>query len=462
MKRFFFLLALLSAAALAQPANIRIARAGPYEAATVSLPGFLVQAAGVTGPGGHPGVALLLSNQKDLKGPKTLWLFDPERHALERLAAGLHEEVNAVAGFDLEGNGSATPITSMPGVIFAPAGGRPRQVLEERAIDLRSVAGSGPGRPWLPVAHTGMLELLASGPGGTLVRKASFPLPVKAEHQRWGVLLTSPRLSLLPGDPPLFAIGPEAEGRRRLKTVLQPADGAAATEAWSLLPAGERLAGAGDRAYLRLDGAPVLAATSFEKIGVFAKKRFELFLLARDRSRKGSPPAFSAETDCPLWFPLDAATADVDGDGRQDLVLSHPGGLRGKELLVSAYHGLGNGRFDPNPRRWKLGEEVTDWRYGVDWTGDGLPDLLVYVGDRLLLYPGEAKGPRPLSGRALWSFPVSGAPKKERGNEDESEGPGPERERSLEVLELPGGGRIAFARGAQKDGRTVLTFVERR
>jgi len=457
VKKIFFLL--FATAALAQPANVRTARAGPYEAATVSLPGFLVQAAGVTGPGGHPGVALLLANQKDLKGPKSLWLFDPERHALERLAAGLHEEVNAVTGFDLNGDGALTPITSMPGVMFAPAGGRPREVLESRAIDLHSVTGSGPGRPWIPVAHTGILELFVAGPGGTLARKTSFPLPVKAEKQRWGVRLSSPRLSLLPGDPPLFAAGPEAEGRRRLRTLLQPADGAASFEAWSLLPAGERLAS--DRAYLRLDGAPVLAATSFEKIGVFAKKRLRLFLLNRDRSRKGSPPVFATETDCPLWFSLDATAADVDGDGRQDLVLAHPGGLRGKELLVAAYHGLGNGKFDPNPRRWKLGEEVTDWRYGADLTGDGLPDLLVYVGDRLLLYPGEAKGGRPVSGRALWSFPVSGAPKKEQRNDEDAGGPGPERERALEVLELPGGGKIAFARGAQRDGRTVLTFVHR-
>jgi hypothetical protein len=460
MKRIFPLLLLLAVSALAQPSNIRTARAGPYEAATVSLPGFLVQAAGVTGPGGHPGVALLLSNQKDLKGPKTLWLFDPERRALERLAAGLHEEVNTVTGFDLNGNGALAPVTGMPGVLFTPAGGRPRQVLESRAIDLHSVTGSGPGRPWIPVAHTGILELFAPGPGGALARKASFPLPVKAQRLRWGVQLSSPPVTLLPADPPLFAAGPEAAGRRRLRTVLLPADGSTSLEAWSLLPAGERLAR--DRIYLRLDGAPVLAATSFEKIGVFAKKRFRLFLLNRDRSRKGSPPAFTAETDCPLWFPLDATAADVDGDGRQDLVLSHPGGLRGKELLVSAYHGLGSGKFDPNPRRWKLGEEVTDWRYGADLTGDGLPDLLVYVGDRLLLYPGEAKGGRPVTGRALWSFQVSGAPKREQRNGEDAEGPGPERERSLEVLELPGGGRIAFAKGAQKDGRTVLTFVERR
>jgi hypothetical protein len=453
---------LLAAPAAAQPANVRTVRAGAFEAATVSLPGFLVEAAGVTGPGGRPGVALLLSGQKDLKGAKTLLFFDPQRRTLETLAARLHEEVNAVTGFDLTGSGVLTPVAGMPGVLFAPAGGGARKVLESPAIDLRSVAGSGPGRPWIPVAHTGLLELLAPAPGGGLVRRSSFPLPVRAERQRWGLRLASPPVTLLPGDPPLFAAGPEVEGRRRLKTVLLPADGSAPIEAWSLLPGEERLM-MYDRVYLRLDGAPALATTAFEKVGVFAKKRFRLFLLGRDRSRKGSAPSLAVDTDCPLWYRLDALAADADGDGRQDLVLAHPGGLRGKELLVAAYRGLGGGKFDPEPRRWKLNDEATDWLYGPDLTGDGAPDLLVYAGDHLLLYPGDPKGSRPLAGRPLWSFPVPGAPKKnQEGNDDEAgdrDGPG---ERELEVLDLPGGGRIALARGAQKDGRTVLTFVERR
>ena len=324
------------------------------------------------------------------------------------------------------------------------------------------MAGSAAGRPWIPVAHTGLLELLGSA-GGGLARVRSFPLPVTAEHLRWGLRLASPPVTLLPGEPPLFAAGPEAAGRRRLKTVLLPADGSAPSEAWSLLPADERLMY--DRRYLRLDGAPALAVTTFGKVGVFAKKRFRLFLLSRDRSRKGSSPVLAFETDCPLWYPLDAVAADADGDGRQDLVLAYPGGLRGKELLVSAYRGLGGGRFDPDPRRWKLSDQATDWYYGADLTGDGTPDLLVYVGDHLLLYPGDPKGSRPLAGRPLWSFPVPGAPKQDRkGEEDETggEAPGPQRERLLQVLELPGGGRIVLAQGAQGDGRTVLTFVARR
>jgi hypothetical protein len=447
-------------------------RAGAFEAATVSLPGFLVAAAGITGPAGRPGVALLLSGQKDRKGAKSLWLFDPERRTLERLASGLDGEVNSLTGFALAGNAVLAPVAGMPGTLFTVAGGQVRKVAASTAIDLRSVTGAGAGRPWIPVAHTGLLELLApstaaAASGGGLSRQASFPLPVKAERERWGIRLASPPVTLLPGDPALFAAGPDVEGRRRLKTVLLPADGTAPFEAWSLLPAGERLVG--ERSYLRLDGAPALATASFETLGVFAKKRFRLFLLERDRSRKGSAPALAVETDCPLWFPLDAVAADADGDGRQDLVLSSPGGLRGKELLVTAYRGLGGGKLSLEPRRWKLNDQVTDWLYGPDLDGDGAPDLLVYVGDRLLLYPGDPKGSRPLAGRPLWSFAVSGAPKKDakrgdgegEGGDGGGEAPGREREHALEVLELPGGGRIALAQGAQADGRTVLTVIGR-
>jgi hypothetical protein len=456
----FLLLLLLTLPAASQTpsSSVRIVRAGAFEAATVSLPGFLVASAGVSGPSGRPGVALLLSGQQDRKGPKSLWLFDPERRTLERLASGLDGEVNSLAGFALGGNSVLAPVAGMPGTLFTVAGGQVRKVAAATAIDLRSVAGGRAGRPWIPVAHTGLLELLAPG-GGGFTRQASFPLPVKAERERWGIRLASPAVTLLPGDPPLFAAGPEVEGRRRLKTVLLPADGTSPFEAWSLLPAGERLVG--ERQVLRLDGAPALATATFETLGVFAKKRFRLFLLERDRSRKGSAPALALETDCPLWFPLDAVAADADGDGRQDLVLSYPAGLRGKELLVTAYRGVGGGKFAPEPRRWKLSDEVTDWLYGPDLDGDGAPDLLVFVGDRLLLYPGDPKGSRPLAGRPLWSFAVSGAPKKDAKRGDGGEAPGRERERALEILELPGGGRIALAQGAQGDGRTVLTVIGR-
>jgi hypothetical protein len=439
-------------------------RAAAGDSFTLPLPGTLVQAVAATDAAGRPGIALLVAAGRDGKGAKSLLFLDPERRALVRLADGLHEEVNALAAFDLAGNGTAVPIAGMPGVLFAAAGGGgARRVLEEPDADLRSVTGATAGRPWLAVARTGRLELLAPAAGGTLARRTSFPLPVRAERLRWGLRLSSPPVTLLAGEPPVFAVGPEAAGRRRLETLLLPAAGGETIEAWSLLPQGERLTS--DRRYLRVDGLPMLAATTFGKLGLFAKKRLRLFLLERDRSRQGSAPGFAVETDCPLWFPLDVAAAAADADGRQDLVLAHPGGLRGKELLVVAYRGLGGGRFAAEPRRWKLNQEASDWLYGTDLTGDGVPDLLVLIANRLFLYAGDPKGARPLAPRPLWAVTVAGAPRQgredERRESDEEEGPGPERERYLMAFDLPGGRRVALARGIQKDGRTILTVVRR-
>jgi hypothetical protein len=429
---------------------------------TVPLPGTLVDSAAVTGPDGRPGVALLVAEKADGKGAKTLLFLDPERRGVVRMAAGLHEEVNRVTGFDLTGNGAAAPIAGMPGVLFTASGGSARRVLDLPDVDLRSVAGATEGRPWIAAARSGLLELLSVTPGGGLARGVSFPLPVKAERLRWGLRLTSPPVTLLPGDPALFAVGPEEVGRRRIKTLLVPAAGGETFESWSLLPKEERLMSY-DRRYLRLDGIPVLAVPTFEKIGLLARKRFRLFVLAKDRSRKGTAPTLAVDTDCPLWYPLDATAADADGDGRQDIVLSHPGGLRGREMIVWAYRGLGGGKLDPNPRRWKLNEEPTDWHYGTDLTGDTVPDFLVYVKDRLFLYAGDPKGSRPLAGKPTWALKVTGAPTKKDGGDGDQEGSGdeprPERERFLQAFDLPGGGKVVLARGLQKDGKSVLTVL---
>jgi hypothetical protein len=410
-------------------------------------------------------VALLLAAGKDGKGAKSLLFYDPERRSLQRWIDNLHEETNVVTAFDLAGKGIMGPLAGMPGAIFAPAGGGAvRKVLNESNVDLRSVAGRALGRPWIPAAHTGLLELFERGDGGNLKHHGVYQLPVKAERQRWGLRLSSPPVTLLPGDPPIFVAGPQVAGRRRIESILIPLDGTAPVEAWSLLPGDERLMSF-DRRYLRIDGAPVLAATSFDKLGVFAKKRFRLYLLGRDRSRKGGPPVLAFDTECPLWFPLDSVAADADGDGHQDLVILHAAGLQGKEMQVTAYHGLGGGHFDTRARHWKLADRATDWLYGSDLTGDGVPDLLVLVGDRLLLYPGDPKGSRPLAGRPLWAVAVPGAPKPDAQDSGESgsdRASDPNREGFFTVHELPGGGRVALLRGAQKDGKTVLTVVWRK
>jgi hypothetical protein len=134
-------------------------------------------------------------------------------------------------------------------------------------------------------------------------------------------------------------------------------------------------------------------------------------------------------------------------------------------MIVWAYRGLGGGKLDPNPRRWKLNEEPTDWLYGTDLTGDTVPDFLVYVKDRLFLYAGDPKGSRPLAGKPTWALKVTGAPTKkdDRGNDEGSgDEPRSERESFLQAFDLPGGGKVVLARGLQKDGKSVLTAFFRK
>jgi hypothetical protein len=450
--------------------GVRSQRTGPVETLTAPLPGTLLRAAPARDLQGRPGVALLVSAGKDKA--KSLWFFDPERRTLERMAGSLHEEVNSLAAVDLDGDGAATPVAGMPGAAFTPVGGGGvREVLEEPRVDLRSVAGHSLGSGWpqglafVPAARAGLVELLAPGADGRLARRASFPLPLRAERPRWGLRLTSPPVSLVPGGTgPLLAAGPEVHGRRRLKSLIFDPAGGEPVESWSLLPGEERLV---DKRYLRIDGRPVLAVGTIEKIGIFVKKRFRLFWVERDRSRRGTAPALAVETDCPLWHDLVPFAADADGDGHKDVALVHPEGMQGKDLVLALYRNLGNGRFEARPRRTKLEVSARDWHWGTDLSGDGIPDLLVLAGDRLHLYPGTREG-RPVASRPDWSIPLGGRKKseedKERPGDDEDDEPGSQfgSPRSLDLADVTGDGLEEVLLRVEGEGESSALVVVRR
>jgi FG-GAP-like repeat len=450
--------------------GVRSQRTGPVETLTAALPGTLLRAAPARDLQGRPGVAVLVSAGKEKA--KSLWFFDPERRTLERMAGSLHEEVNSLAAVDLDGNGTATPVAGMPGAAFAPVGGGGvREVLEEPRVDLRSVTGHSLGSGWpqglafVPAARAGLVELLAPGADGRLARRTSFPLPLKAERPRWGLRLTSPPVSLIPGGTgPLLAAGPEVHGRRRLKSLVFDPAGGEPVESWSLLPGEERLV---DKRYLRIDGKPVLAVGTIEKIGIFVKKRFRLFWLDRDRSRRGTAPALAVETDCPLWHNLEPFAADADGDGHKEVVLVHPEGMQGKDLVLALYRNLGNGRFEARPRRTKLEVAARDWHWGTDLSGDGIPDLLVLAGDRLHLYPGAREG-RPVASRPDWSLPLGGGKEtgndKERRDDDEDAEPGSQfgSPRSLDLADVTGDGLEEVLVRVEGEGESSALVVVRR
>ncbi|HSK74965.1 MAG TPA: VCBS repeat-containing protein [Thermoanaerobaculia bacterium] len=452
--------------------EVRSQRAGGYDILASPLPGKLLRWAPARDRAGRPGFAMLVASGEDLKA-RSLWFVDPVKKTLQRLA-DLHGEVNAVAAFDLDGDGTATPVASMPGVLFAPgSGGGAQRVLEDSDVDLLSVDGLSSvwpaGLPWLPTAVAGHLQLLTPGPGGALGRGDGFDLPLKAERPRWGLRLTSPAVTLLGrGGDPVLAVGPEAHGRRRLRSLVLAPGGGEPVESWSLLPGEERLV---DQRYLRINGRPALAVGTIEKIGIFVKKRLRLFFVERDRSRRGTAPVLAAETDCALWNPLTTFAADADGDGQDDLVLVHPEGMNGGELLIAVYRNLGNGKFESRPRKIKLPLTARDWDFGSDLSGDGVPDLLVLADGKLHLYPGERDG-RPVASRAAWSVAVGKSRKDKEKEKDEDDTPGRRDDneadfalatsRSLDVVDLDGDGIQEIAVRAEGEKNRSVLYVLRK
>src|SRR4029077_1692238 len=116
----------------------------------------------------------------------------------------------------------------------------------------------------------------------------------------------------VPGGEPLQVVGPEENGKLRLRTLLLDSGGSPA-EPWPRLPGPENV---DSFRYAALDGRPVLLVftSDAEKLGIFAKQRLRLFPLSADRSRSGQPPALAFETETHRWFPVDTVLRDLDRD----------------------------------------------------------------------------------------------------------------------------------------------------
>jgi len=420
----FLLLLPLAGTMMAVPApppsvpRVEIRRGPGVEATIAVVQGTLLAAAPARDWADRQGVALLVAAGKGEKGWRSLQLLEPGKATLEPLAESMPETADSLVSMDL-GEGAPALVVGSPGVLDAlifpnRRPGKLRRLMVEPGLDLRAffpgLASPRPADlPGIPVARAGLLQLLAAAPGasGSLRAVVSAPLPVRAGREGNGIRLASPPVHLLPGaagSPSLFAVGPEVQGKRRIHTLLLSAAGAAAVDAWSLLPEDAEVA---ESRYTRWEGRPALLVSTFDKAGINAKRRLRLFLLAADRTGGGALPVLDLATDCPFWSRLDASLVDVDGDGRQDLVLIHRLGLRGKKIRCEVRRGIGGSggdRFEAEPRVSEIDAESSEWAYG-DWNGDGAPDLAVLDGERLLLYPGAGKTGR-LAERPAWALPV--------------------------------------------------------
>lgn len=434
-------------AAALSAAAVKVTITGGVEASVGHLPGRLLGSAVARNPAGRYGLLLLVAERRAaaepiapgasrwLLGPLSLFFFEPGTRTLETVATRLPEKVNAVAALAPRGSTGDADVLLLgePGILYGldppwgggtPSGAATRQLFAAPGLDLRSLHEERrdlprPRLPWVPVARAGLLQLLTASREGSrdeLRPTASFPLSVAAKREAWGLKLSSEPVNLLPaavaaGSPPAgaagaagalrFAVGPEEQGKRRLRTLLFTTEGGTApVEAWSLLPGDEQDV---EGTYTTLNGHPTLLVTSISKIGILVKRDLRLFQLIRDRSRGGSPPAFAIHTDCAIWHRLDARFVETAGNGRQDLVLIHPEGLRGKKLRFMVYAAVDPDHLAAQPRETTVDVEAQAWFYGGDFSGDGVPDLLVRSGRRLLLYPGIAKAYR-VADHPAWSF----------------------------------------------------------
>lgn len=450
-----------------QPVGLRKSRTGGYEHFAAVFPGPVVAYALPRAAGGGKGrrlIALLVAPEPPalsgdrhgppppdlpLAGARSLVLLDLEGHegagALRLALQGLPAESESLAAMDLDGDGVdelVMGVAGSPGRLLSlgpvTRPRAPRLLMEGAEIEpgllLRSILSEA-GAP-LAAPTLGKLRLLRPDGHGGLATERELPLPVHASRTRYGLKLTSPRARPVGGS--LWAAGPEAVGRERLRTLLLDPDAppeSPPVEAWSRLPGPETVDASW---YARLDGRPCLMVATYQAdhLGIFEKAKLRVFALGADRTRGGRPPLLSLQTASRRWSALQPIVADLDRDGHDDLLVLQQEGLSGGTLLAEAFFGRGGGRFETPSRktRWEL--EAWSWRYDADLTGDGRPDLLLLAGnDRRLLILAAAPDPRSgafvRSARALLPFAPEGIPE---GAEPWIRGP-------LDAADLDGDGR---------------------
>jgi len=217
-------------------------------------------------------------------------------------------------------------------------------------------------------------------------------LPILVDRTSRDLRLRTPPVIALAsrlGSGTLFAVGPQAVGPDRLRTMLIDAGSATTpqtTELWSRFAEPETVE---ESWYVEFDDAPAMIVTTVltDRHGVFEKKKLRLFRLERDRSRLGSSPILEVITRSRNWYPTCAGVGDINDDQRDDIVSAQPAGMGGGKLWVAAYLSHPSGVLESKPIGTMLQVELGEGcSLEHDFDRDGRPDLLVSTGGELLIY----------------------------------------------------------------------------
>src|SRR6185503_6715675 len=164
-----------------------------------------------------------------------------------------------------------------------------------------------------------------------------------------------------------------------LRTVLLGAGGER-QELTSALPEPERVA---DSAVVTLDGRPTLVVGTFRGLGVLSRKRLRVFALAGEPGAAPRRPLLARELSARAWQDIEVRAGDYDGDGKDDLAIAAPEGLGGGDVTLTLFRGMGGGRLRSEPLETNVPVKDLSWRYGADVDGDGRPDLMT-LGDSVV------------------------------------------------------------------------------
>jgi FG-GAP-like repeat len=307
---------------------------------------------------------------------------------------------------DLDGDGVDELLLLRPGAIdlvtISPDGTvtTPNLVTDEGI----GAACCGPRTAWdeaasrddvLRLALLGAFRTYRRDGKGVVALASELPIPQRAVPGFERVRVQSPAIHPIgraSNSRMVFATDPEPLGKRRLRTLLLDPDGPQETrviESWALFPEPERVV---DSAFSILDGAPVLivTTTSAEKLALLSEKALRIYPLSGDRTRAGDVPAFAATTGLNLWQQAHPAVVDLDGDGRDELVLAYWKGLTNTIAALEVYRG-GAGSSFAKPRSMSFDVDNGEkgfLEFGADADGDGRPDLVLVANGQLLVYPG--------------------------------------------------------------------------
>jgi hypothetical protein len=155
-----------------------------------------------------------------------------------------------------------------------------------------------------------------------------------------------------------------------------------------------------------------VTSTPARKLGLFDEKKLRVYLLGADRTRTGREPIFAVETRINLWQAARIQARDLDGDGRDDLLLGYWKGLKDDRVVLDAYLADGKGSFrrSPGVTSFELdGGDRSVLLYGHELTGDDRPDLLLRSEKGLTVHAGRepgGKGKELVQERPLWTIPL--------------------------------------------------------